>query len=307
MLNKKRVVITGGAGFIGRNFIEGLKSQGIYEIISLDLFDLKDGEVTSVVGRYGDKDLLRKTLQKGDIVYHLACSTVPAVSEKDVFKDLNENIIDTINLLDICLESEIELFVFASSGGTVYGEVAEIPIREESEANPINFHGIMKLMIEKYVKLYGLRHNFNYIIMRPSNLFGRIPEASRIQGAVDIFIKKALANELIEIWGNGEVIRDYIYIDDMVDLMIKIIDSDIKNTTINIGSGTGHSLNTIIKKIKEKLELEIEVKYMPARGFDIACNILDIAKAQNLYNWHPKVNLEMGIEKTIEKIKNSKI
>lgn len=302
MLNRKRIVITGGAGFIGSSFIDRLRQQNIHEVLSLDFQKVENDFVISYVGNFGDKEKLNNILQEGDIVFHLGGSSIPAKSEKNILKDLNENAINTINLLDICVKKKINLLVFASSGGTIYGESKCVPIREEDETNPINFHGIMKLMIEKYIKLYSLRYGLNYVIMRGANIFGRTNEENRMQGVVDVFIKKALANEPIEVWGDGGVIRDYIYIDNVVDLMMKMIEKNVNNTTINIGSGIGHSLNEVISIIGEKVGNKMAVTYLPKRGFDVSCNVLDITRATELFDWRPQNDLGSGIENILKKL-----
>ncbi|MDD4290516.1 MAG: NAD-dependent epimerase/dehydratase family protein, partial [Patescibacteria group bacterium] len=228
MKNKQRIIIIGGGGFIGSNLVEKLFLDKKYNIIVLDKNQYKNKKVKSYFGDYSDGDLLNKIIKQDDIIFHLAGASIPAKAEYNISEEINNDVIKTIKLLEICGKKQIKKFIFVSSGGMVYGKYFK-PVSEKNITDPISFHGVIKLTIEKYVRLLSQRYNFPYIILRPANLYGRIENVDRPQGAIDIFLRKAMKKEIIEIWGNGKMIRDYIFIDDVVNFLEKLLKSNINN------------------------------------------------------------------------------
>ena len=207
-----------------------------------------------------------------------------------------ENVIGAVRLLENCRGKKLKNFIFLSSGGTVYGNISQ-PAKETDAAKPSNAHGLMKYLIEKYIEIHHRLYGLNYTIVRASNPYGREVVGARKQGVIDIFFKKVLADEPIEIWGDGRVIRDYFHIDDLAALLLKIIKKPALNQTINAGSGQGISLNQLLKLINKITGKKLKIKYLPGRGFDLPYNILNINKAKKLYGWRPKIGLEDGIKK----------
>lgn len=294
-MNKKdRLIITGGNGFIGQNLVEGLLKAGYANIVIIDRTE-KISRVKTIQTDVSDIGKMKKIIQKGDTVVHLACTTIPAYSEDDIIKDVDENIVGTIKLLNVCSEKKIKKFIFLSSGGTVYGDHGRKSLKEDEETNPICAHGLMKLTIEKYIKHYNLKYCLKYIIIRAGNPFGRT-EVAKPQGAIDKYICAVCNNTAIEVWGDGEVTRDFIIIDDLVDLIIKIVKSKIENQIINAGTGRGMSLNQIIAEIKKIIGKNVEVVYKKGRKFDLPYNVLNINKAKRLYCWQPKYSTAQGIK-----------
>jgi UDP-glucose 4-epimerase len=293
-IKQRRVVVTGGSGFIGRNLLARLMDDGFENILNIDRH-VSEGAITSVVSDFADMNLLRETLQPGDVVIHLACTTIPASSEVDKERDIQENVIGTLRLLEVCREKEVDKVIFFSSGGTVYGDYGNRPIPESACARPNSAHGIMKLTIENYLRLYQDKYGLDYLIIRAANPYGRFDNYSKPQGAIDIFLKKALSGETIEIWGDGEAVRDYIHIDDLIGLIHAALAGDVRNEIINAGTGSGTSLNRALDIIKKSVHAEVRINYQPSRGFDVQSNILDITKAKALLDWQPKISLEEGI------------
>lgn len=303
MKNKKRVIIIGGAGFLGSNLASRLVKDGGYEILVLDKKKNNNKNVKYFVGDYSDKEILNKIIKKGDIIFHFAGSSVPANAEKNITEEINNDIIKTINLLEICGKKKIKRIFFASSGGMVYGKYFR-PISEKDITNPISFHGIIKLSIEKYVELFANRYGFEYVIMRISNLYGRYNSGDRLQGVLDVFLDRVLNNEKIEIWGDGSIVRDYIFIDDVVDFLEKILKCNICNEVFNVGNGKPYSLNDILKCIQKNTNKKIKPKYFLHRDFDLKYNVLNINKAKKYLKWKPRYDLNEGIKEIFKNIKN---
>ncbi len=301
-LRKNRIVITGASGFIGSNLVKKLLENGYKNLLAIDLNKSSILPIDTMIGNFSDRKLLNKAIKKDDIVIHLACSTVPSLSEKNKEKDIEDNVMGTSKLLKICAEKKIKKFIFFSSGGTIYGEQNQ-PVNEKTKTSPINSHGQMKLMIENNIKKFNQRHNLNYIIIRLSNPYGRKIENHKNQGLIDIFLKKIINHETLEIWGDGKIIRDYIHIDDLSNSILKLIKKDINNEILNVGTGVGTSINEAIDIIQKISKQKIKVKYLQKRNFDISYNVLDIKKAKTILNWKPTIDLKKGIEKIYNKLK----
>lgn len=300
-IKKRRVVITGASGFIGSFLVNKLLSLGYENIITINrkAIDLK--KTKNIKGNFSDEALLQEILKKNDIVIHLACSSNPSISQQNIRKDIEENMIGSVTLLQVCVDKKINKFIYISSGGVIYGNHGMKKVKEDARTVPINSHGIMKLSIENYLKVLNRLYNLNYIIIRPSNPYGRKNNDNKNQGIIDVFLKKVNNNEGLEIWGDGKIVRDFIYIEDLIALIIKTINPKIKNETFNAGSGIGTSVNDILKMIKKITGKNINVKYLKKRNFDVAYNVLNIKKSETLLNWKPKNNLEKNMRKILRK------
>jgi UDP-glucose 4-epimerase len=193
-------------------------------------------------------------------------------------------------------------WVFASSGGTVYGPDALTPIAEDAPTNPACSYGIAKLAIEKYFALYKRLHNIEYVIARLANPYGPGQDPLSGQGVIAAMIYKALIGESIQIWGDGEVIRDYIYIDDLVDGLITI-SRGRSGQIFNIGSGMGVSLNALAKKIAHALSVNLMLDFKSARAIDVRNNVLNNSKIISEFHWEIKTSFNEGIICTANWIK----
>jgi UDP-glucose 4-epimerase len=295
---EKRIILIGGNGFVGSNLAASLTKSGYHNIATLTrsaLSDNKTNGVKIVTADFADCDVISKLIRQNDIVVHLACSTIPSTSEADREKDIKENIIGTVRLLEVCAAKKISKFIFLSSGGTVYGDHGKKKLREEYRCDPLNSHGAMKLAIEKYIGTFGKLYGLKYAILRPGNIYGRTPDPKRPQGAVDIFYEHCVQGKLINIWGDGSVVRDYIHINDVVDLLVRVIERDFPSTVINVGLGKGSTLKTVIKIIEKETGKKARVKYTPRRKLDSPYVVLDVQKAKKILGWSPRYDLKHGV------------
>lgn len=296
-------LILGGNGFIGSNLVDRLLSEG-HKVRVFDKYEEHYRKPLASVeycfGDFGNRGAIAEALSDIDVVYHLITTTVPKTSNDDPAFDVQSNVVDTISLLDQCVAKKVKKVVFVSSGGTVYGNPSTLPICEESATDPECSYGIAKLAIEKYLALYHLLHGLDYTIVRPSNPYGERQNPNGIQGAVTVFLGKVAKGETIEIWGDGEIVRDYIYIGDLIDGIYKAATIASSCRIFNLGSGTGHSLNEIVAAIKSVTGRTVQVEYKAKRKFDIPRVYLDIQKAKNELGWYPKTSLENGIKQTWE-------
>lgn len=300
---KESILLLGGNGFIGKNIIKYFRNLNIFldfqiVVLSRKFQGKKDDGILYEVGDYGDKEILEALFSKWNFtkVFHLASSSVPISSNNNILVDLTGNLIATICLLDVMREHRCNYILFLSSGGAVYGDKNIPAISEKELCSPISSYGIVKLTIENYLKLYQKLYGINYLILRISNPFGAFHE-SEIQGVINIAIRRAIKGEPLEVWGNGSQSKDYIFMDDLLRIIIELVENKIINKTINIGSGKSYPLNAILNKIKLTLP-EFKIKYIESKPTDIKDFCLDISLLQSLINFE-FTEFEEAISKTI--------
>jgi len=195
--------------------------------------------------------------------------------------------------------------VFVSSGGTVYGRPQQTPIPETHPTEPTCSYGIVKLAIEKYLALYQMLHGLDYRVLRLANPYGPGQEANRAQGVIGTFLSRVVHDEAIEVWGDGSVVRDYLYIGDTVAAMLLAAEYAGAERIFNIGSGEGHSVREIIAAVEQATGKKAKASYTAARKFDVPVSVLDISRAQNELGWRPAVNLDEGLYLTLAHIQQS--
>ena len=279
-MKKSNIIISGASGFIGTHLYRALADGGYEHVIRMDR---------------GAPEVI----QSGDIIVHLACSTTPVTSELHKEQDIKDNVVSSLRLLEICVARKIEKFIFLSSGGTVYGDHSDALLKEEFACNPRSFHGVMKLTIEHYIQAFHAQHDLPYLIARGGNVYGRRPDAVKAQGAIDVFLKRTMAGEPIEVQGDGTTVRDYIYIDDAVDFLRHAITMPVEGI-FNMGTGIGTSLREILDIIQRITGKTPQVRHTDQKKFDVASVVLDIQKAKQYLAWAPQYSVEDGIRKLHE-------
>jgi UDP-glucose 4-epimerase len=306
-----KCIVLGGGGFIGsavvdQLLIEGHSVRGFAHERTKPYRGFSDKEsVEWVVGDFLVKSDVRSAIDGADVVIHLISTTLPKSSNENPAYDVQTNLLSTLSLLDIMIEAKIKKIIFVSSGGTVYGRPHTIPITEEHVTNPLVSYGITKLAIEKYLLLYKELHGLQPIILRVSNPFGHRQAITKQQGAVSIFIDKALKGETIEIWGDGSVTRDFIHIDDLARAFVLAVEYEGEKNLFNIGSGRGTTLNELVDTLENILGTPIKRRYVESRNFDAPLSVLDIALASRELGWKPDTSLGNGIRRTLTALQNS--
>jgi UDP-glucose 4-epimerase len=293
-----KALVLGGNGFIGFNLVDRLVEEGhkvrVYDRSSLQLHEQKKN-VEYKCGSLNDIVSVTQALHEVDVVFHLISSSIPSTSNLSPVDDIKDNLADTVGLLECMKKMSIHRIVYLSSGGTIYGDSKKEIITEEHDLNPNCSYGIVKLAVEKYLSMYARLYQFEPVILRVSNPYGPRQGKAGLQGLIGTVLAKVIKNESVEIWGNGEVIRDYIFVTDLVDACIRAINSNVSGI-FNIGSGVGHSVNQIIKYIEELTDKEIQVNYTKAREVDVKKVVLDVGKAKRELEWEAKININEGLK-----------
>jgi UDP-glucose 4-epimerase len=299
-----KCVLLGGAGFMGSHLAERLLAAGH----AVRVFDVHDRGFADGARRRDFEWVRGNFLDPGDVaaaiagcqgVFHLVSTTLPQSSNQNPAGDVADNVIGTLHLLEACRREGGRKIVFASSGGTVYGVPRAVPITEDHPTHPITSYGIGKLTIEKYLELYRVLHGVDYCVLRIANPFGERQRIASGQGAVTTFLHRAYRGEPIEIWGDGSVVRDYLYVGDVAEALMRALGHRGERRVINIGSGVGRDLNEILAAIETVIGRPVERRYVPARSFDVPANVLDIGLARAELGWQPATAFEEGLRRTL--------
>lgn len=300
----KVCLILGGNGFIGSHLAGGLLRQGF----TVKVFDTFQGgmknldsvrdNIELINGDFlCDADVIR-ALKDTDYVFHYISTTNPVTSLENPVFDISSNIIGSVKLFQHAQNAGVEKVFFPSSGGTVYGEPKEIPIRESAPMNPVNPYAISKLAIEKYLDYFHHHFGMKYVILRYSNPYGEGQNPHAKQGVIPIFLNKIKNNERPVIYGDGSAIRDYLYIGDAVDATIAVVTSGTRERVFNIASGEETSLNQLIEIMSEVTNKHCLPEYVNDGKTYLSRFVLDISRLTRETGWKPKIPLKEGIDRT---------
>ena len=219
---------------------------------------------------------------------------------QDPAYDAQSNILSSVRWLSQLNRLSLRKLIYVSSGGTVYGIPQKNPIDENHPTYPMSSYGITKLCVEKYLALYADLYGMDYRIARPSNVYGEGQRLHIHQGVVGVFVDRVFHDEPIQIWGDGKVRRDYLYITDLVSALLALLDHEGPSRIFNISSGQGHAVLEIAQMIGNISGKKVEIKFLSGRGFDVPVNVLSSERLKDETGWVPKVSLEEGISRYIE-------
>lgn len=304
------IIIIGAAGFIGTNLAIRLSKCNDNKITLVDkelqYFDcIKELNLDHVEYEVSSLDMnMDFSILKGkSIIYHLVSTNMPTNSNINITKDLYDNVLFSSKLFEQCVDYGVGKIVYLSSGGTVYGKDAINPISELSQTNPINSYGLQKLTTEKLLYLYNYLYKINYSIIRLSNPYGPYQRPNGKLGVVTNFVYNALNDNVINVYGDGSVIRDFVYIDDAIDAIVNIASNNY-NEIFNFGSGIGVCINEVLNCISNVLGVKLNINYLPARNVDVPKNVLSIEKYIDHFGDFKPISLEEGVRKTIDFFSN---
>jgi UDP-glucose 4-epimerase len=298
-----KILVTGGAGFIGSTLVDRLISVG-EEVVVLDNLSAGRRDYINSAARFFQLDIgdpgVAQIFQeeKFDVVYHLAAQIEVSKSMADPVNDNRVNVLGGLNILENCRRYGVKKIIFSSTGGAIYGDAEEIPTTEAWPAYPVSFYGIHKLTFEKYLNCYYRVYGLDYTILRFANVYGPRQFKGGEAGVIAIFIDNAVKGVTSRQYGDGRQTRDFVYVDDVVNAL-----SLAKNITchgeINIGSGVETNLLDIRRDIETALGAPMPVQELPAKPGEQRRSCLSYQRASAVLDWQPTVNLTEGIKKTI--------
>lgn len=298
------ILITGGAGFIGSNVADRFIREGHQAIVVDNLITGKLKNLNpkakfykiDIRNREGLEGIFKEN--KIDIINHHAAQMDVRKSVDDPIYDADVNILGSLNLLQLAVKYKIKKFIFASTGGAVYGEQDYFPADEKHLQNPLSPYGISKLALEKYLYFYKMTHNLDYTILRYANVYGPRQDPHGEAGVVAIFAKKILKGEPPIINGDGGQTRDYTFVEDVVEANMLAIKNDI-NGIYNIGTGIETSVNELCNLMLKISGTDIKPVHGPAKMGEQRRSVISYNKINSEYNWTPKYYLKDGLSKTI--------
>ena len=301
----EKLLILGAGGFIGKAVVEKLSEQYSIRAFDRKIVDefVKYNNVEMVVGNFADSKKFDQYLNGIDTVIHLISTTVPSDETANIPDEIEENIISTIKLLESMVRCKVKNIIFASSAGTVYGETGDRVNNVESPLNPKCSYGVQKCVIEKYLEFYARRYGMNVKIMRITNPYGWGQDKNKVQGLIPIFINKFFTGEPIMIFGDGSHKRDYLFITDLANAFLKVLEYQGDEHLFNIGYGEYYSINDIVHLIEDRLNEKFRcVSYTKSRFCDVNSSYVDVSNTQQLLDWYPGISVEKGLEMTIDRL-----
>jgi UDP-glucose 4-epimerase len=303
-MSRDGILLLGGAGFIGTALARRLAAQSrqVHVISHGSMPDNIPG-VNFHSGDLGDAALLQKLQPRCGTVIHLASATTPGASAGLPASAL-DNLVPTLAMLDKLQGWQDTHLVFLSSGGTIYGNPARTPVAETALPAPLSYHGAGKLALEGFFNAFRV-DGHAVSILRPSNAYGPGQPLNRGFGLIRTVLQHILQGTTLEIWGDGENVRDFIYVEDVVNAIVTVIDTPADNSVYNVGSGTGYSLKQVAEMAQRVCGKPLAIEYRPARKIDVREVVLDISRIQSALGWRPAVYLEDGLQRTWDWLRKS--
>ena len=292
-----RCLVLGAGGFIGTNLCLALRSRGV----PTTGFGRQAAPPAVLAGLHWVQGTLEQAegldalVDGHDHVFDLIGAGLPNSSNDNPAQIVADGVPAKVRLLEACRRQGVRRLLFASSGGTVYGVTGAAPVPEAAPTEPISAYGIGKLVVEKYLALYEHLYGLDSRVLRIANAYGAHQDARRGQGLVAAILRRLLADEPVEIWGSGAVVRDYIHIDDVVSAMLALLAHDGPGRVFNVGSGIGRSVAEVIRDAARITARTPRLLHRQGRAADVPVNILDSARLSEQTGWRPRVAWEDGL------------
>lgn len=301
------ILLTGGAGFIGSHTADALIEDG-HAVTILDDLSMGRKENVNVNAEFYQLDIRSDRLRnifkddQFDAVIHNAAQMDVRKSVENPLFDASINIIGTLNLLENCKLKGVAKFIFASTGGAIYGEQENFPAGENHPTRPVSPYGIAKLSIEKYLDYYALVYGMHYVSLRYSNVYGPRQNSQGEAGVVAIFTTRMLSGEQPVINGDGTQTRDYVYVDDVVKANVLALQCD-KSETFNIGTGIETDVNEIFQLLRELTGAACEEKHGQAKPGEQQRSVIDPSRVEQTIGWKPTILIPEGLSRTVDYFK----
>lgn len=311
-----KILVTGGAGFIGSHVVDAYIAQG-HDVVVIDDLSTGHREFLNPTARFYQLDIADRSgvrevfaRERFGLVNHHAAQVDVRVSVADPLRDARTNLMGVLTLLEACREFSVRKFIFVSSGGVIYGEPEELPVPEDAPKKPISPYGVAKLASEFYLFSAKQTWGLDYVALRYANVYGPRQTPKSEATVISTFSRQLVRSESVTIFGDGEQTRDFVFVSDVVAANLlaterlaeinRVPVRSIDDLAFNVGTGRETSINALLKIFSRVLQRECDAHYAPPRPGELQRNALDISKAQRVLGFVPKVSLEEGLAKTLE-------
>jgi UDP-glucose 4-epimerase len=300
-----RILVTGGAGFIGSHVVDAYLAAGHSVAVADNLSTGSRAQVNTAARFYEvdltDRHSLARVLkeEQPEVCNHHAAQTSVRISVDDPTADAQVNIAGSLNLLEECRHAGVAHFIFASTGGAMYGEAETVPTREDYPAWPVSPYGIAKLSVEHYLHFYRHQYGLAYTVLRYANVYGPRQNPHGEAGVVAIFTERLLLGRPAVIYGDGEQTRDYVFVEDVVQANLRVLETRTPGT-YNIGTGVEATVNQVYGILARETGVTAAPEYAPGRPGEQRRSALDAQHAARILGWRPSVSLEEGLRRTVE-------
>jgi len=299
-----KILVTGGAGFIGSHIVDAYLEAG-HQVVIVDDLSTGKKENLNPKAKFYHMNILDEKLQdvmkdEGvEAVNHHAAQIKVKASLEDPYFDVKVNVLGSVLLLDLCRRADVKKFIFASSGGAMYGEAEQGPFPENYPARPFSVYGASKYSVEHYLDVFAQNFGLEYVTLRYANVYGPRQDASGEGGVVAIFTHCMIHGGDFQIHGDGYNIRDYVYVKDVARANLLALDHP-KNDYFNIGTGVSVTTNQLFETLAKATGYTQASKHGVARLGDLKKSVLDNSKAKKLLKWEPKYDLASGLQETVD-------
>jgi UDP-glucose 4-epimerase len=302
MAKAEKCIVFGGSGFIGRHLTESLLASG-HEVSVFARTKSANSipQVNYIYGDFMNASEVDAAIEGHDYVFHLVSLTNPAVSDKDPFIDIDTNLKMTVHLLESCVKHNVKRVIYTSSGGSIYGDAHGEVHKETDCISPVSPYAIGKAAIEGYLRYFHVKHNLDYMALRISNVYGEGQDISKgNHGVIPVFISRILNNEEVKIFGDGSMMRDYIYVKDLANIVSRTFNRNHTERLYNVGSGVGVTIKEILDTVEGELGMQARLEYVDAPASFVDRVVLDCDRITSEFGKAVTTTLSQGVRNVID-------
>ncbi len=297
-----RCLIVGANGFLGSHLLDELVRRG-HEVTAFDRFSARDvaWDAPDVERRSGDflnRADVAAAVAGQEYVFHFISTTTPASAENDPSMDARTNIASSIDLFELCVDAGVRKVYFASTGGAIYGDQPGALLSEQALPQPVSPYAIGKLAIEGYLQYFARKYDLDSVAFRISNPYGPRQRSGKVQGVIPIFLRQVLAGQPVTVFGDGAMVRDYVFVEDAVSMVADTVGTAAEHNLYNIGSGTGTSVLDLLSVIEDVTGRTPQVAFAPTPATFLEHTVLDTTRFTSEFGRSPLLGLHEGIERT---------
>jgi UDP-glucose 4-epimerase len=301
-----RAVVIGANGFIGSHLVDGLAAAG-HEVRAFDRFSSREPTFEAaaevMVGEFLSRGDIESAVSGQEYVFHFLSTTTPATAESDPTLDIRTNVAQTIELLEASVQAGVRRVYFASTGGAIYGDQGMSVYSESDPTAPASPYAIGKLAIEQYLRFFRVKHGLASTALRISNPYGTRQHPSKKQGLIPIALRQILTGQPVVQFGDGTMVRDYLYVEDLVRLILPMVGSEPEHAVYNIGSGAGHSVNDVLDSLRRVTGIDFAVERREKPPTFVDHVVLDTSRYEAQYGGLDLTPLDEGIRRTYNEMK----